>query len=427
MFDPELFGQAMGEAIKKAVAPLHEKIAALEKQLAERPDFATLVAAEVGKAIAGLPTPRDGKDADPEAVKALVREAVDALPKPQDGKSVTLDDAQPVIKEVTMRLELDAANVRKTIDDALAAVDERMKEIRQPEDGRSVTLDDVRPMLDEAIKQLRADADEAIKEPLKLADAARDALCKAVGELRQPEDGKSVTLADVQPVIDAAIERIEKAAGTAAAKAEEAVARVDTAVAGLRQPADGRSVTVEDIRPLITDAVKTIRDEALDRVELAVKALPAPKDGIGVAGAMIDRDGNLNLTLTNGEVKNLGRVEGKDGVDGISLDAFEMEYLPETHEIALKAVCAGRVKELRYPAGGIRPAGYWRDGSKAKAGDVWTRNGSMWIAKRDTSAGPEPKSEDWYMAVQKGRDGESIVKTVREGPEPPIKLKGGDK
>lgn len=402
MFDPELFGQAMGEAIKKAVAPLHEKIAALEKQLAQRPDVAVLVSSEVSKAVAAIPAAKDGKDCDMAAVKAMVNEAVKSIPVPKDGKDADPEAVKALVREAVAALPM-------------------------PQDGKSITVEDVRPMLDEAIKQLRADADEAIKEPLKLADAARDALCKAVGELRQPEDGKSVTLADVQPVVDAAIERIEKAAGTAAAKAEEAVARVDTAVAGLRQPEDGRSVTVEDIRPLITDAVKTIRDEALDRVELAVKALPAPKDGIGVAGAMIDRDGNLNLTLTNGEVKNLGRVEGKDGVDGISLDAFEMEYLPETHEVSIKAVCAGRVKELRYPAGGIRPAGYWRDGSKAKAGDVWTRNGSMWIAKRDTSAGPEPKSEDWYLAVQKGRDGESIVKTVREGPEPPIKLKDGDK
>lgn len=334
MFDPELFGQAMGDAIKSAVAPLQAKIADLEKQLAERPDVAVLVSSEVSKAVAAipaakdgkdcdmaavkalvdealksLPAPKDGKDADPAEIAKMVKAAVDALPKPKDGKSVTLDDVQPVIKEVTMRLELDAANVRKTIDDALAAVDERMKDIRQPEDGKSVTVDDVAPL------------------------------------------------------------------------------------------------------------IKT-------EVEKAVALIPVPKDGAGVAGAVIDRDGNLNLTLTNGEVKNLGRVEGKDGVDGISLDAFEMEYLPETHEVAIKAVCAGRAKELRYPAGGIRPAGYWRDGSKAKAGDVWTRNGSMWIAKRDTSASPEPKSEDWYLAVQRGKDGESIVKTVREGPEPPIPLKG---
>lgn len=230
MFDPELFGQAMGEAIKSAVAPLQAKIADLEKQLAERPDVAALVSSEVSKAVAAIPAAKDGKDCDMSAVKALVDEAV--------------------------------------------------------------------------------------------------------------------------------------------------------------------------------------------------KSLPTPKDGAGVAGAMIDRDGNLNLTLSNGDVKNLGRVVGKDGVDGISLESFDLEYLPETHEVALKASCAGRVKELRYPAGGIRPAGYWRDGSKAKAGDVWTRNGSMWIAKRDTSSSPEPKSEDWYLAVQKGRDGESIVKTVREGPEPPIPLKG---
>jgi hypothetical protein len=40
------------------------------------------------------------------------------------------------------------------------------------------------------------------------------------------------------------------------------------------------------------------------------------KDGVGLAGALIDRDGSLVVTLTNGEVKSLGSVVGKDGADG---------------------------------------------------------------------------------------------------------------
>jgi hypothetical protein len=271
----------------------------------------------------------------------------------------------------------------------------------------------VKTLVEQAVKAIPAPKDGKDADPEEIAKMVK----AAVDALPKPQDGKSVTLADVQPVLDEAIQRMQKDVNAAVervlAESKTASELVQKSVEAIRQPEDGRSVTVDDVAPIIKA-----------EVEKAVAAIPAPKDGAGVAGAMIDRDGNLNLTMSNGEVKNLGRVEGKDGVDGISLDAFEMEYLPETHEVSIKAVCAGRAKELRYPAGGIRPAGYWRDGSKAKAGDVWTRNGSMWIAKRDTSASPEPKSEDWYLAVQKGRDGESIVKTVREGPEPPIPLKG---
>jgi len=150
-------------------------------------------------------------------------------------------------------------------------------------------------------------------------------------------------------------------------------------------------------------------------------------DGLGLAGAMIDRDGALQITLTNGEVKSLGVVVGKDGsngADGLSLDGFEMEYLPESHEISVKATAAGRVKELRYPAGGIRPGGYWREGTKAQPNEAWVHDGSLWIAKTATAAKPESRSEDWIIAARKGRDGETVVKTINAGPPAPIKLQG---
>lgn len=147
-------------------------------------------------------------------------------------------------------------------------------------------------------------------------------------------------------------------------------------------------------------------------------------DGVGLAGAMIDRDGALQITLTNGEVKNLGPVVGKDGVDGrdgLSLDGFELEYLPESHEISLKATAAGRVKELRYPAGGIRPAGYWREGTKAQAGDAWVHDGSLWIATKSTTSKPVT-GDHWIIAARRGRDGERGAKGIDGSPPPPIKL-----
>ena len=38
--------------------------------------------------------------------------------------------------------------------------------------------------------------------------------------------------------------------------------------------------------------------------------------GVGAAGAMIDRDGQLIMTMTNGETIRLGNVVGKDGQNG---------------------------------------------------------------------------------------------------------------
>jgi len=182
-------------------------------------------------------------------------------------------------------------------------------------------------------------------------------------------------------------------------------------------------------------------------VSAAVEALPAPKDGVdadpiliikevlaqipgpvkgddglGLAGAMIDRDGALQITLTNGEVKNLGKVVGKDGSDGISFDSFDLEYIAESHEMSVKATVGTRIKEIRYPAGGIRPSGYWREGTKAKAAEAWVHDGSLWIATKDTHSKPDTKGADWIIAARKGRDGEAIVKTINAAPAGPIKL-----
>ncbi|CAN7677803.1 hypothetical protein LJR039_005414 [Pseudorhodoferax sp. LjRoot39] len=323
-FDPETFGKAMGAAIRKAIAPLQAEIEALKSQLAQRPDYSDLIAQEVTKAAATIRVPADGKDCDMEAVREMVKDAVTALPP---AKGVTLDDFQPVVNDL--------------------------------------------------VKQATAAVAQSIAE----GTSALDAVMKGI---RQPEDGKSVTLADVQPVLDS--------------------------------------------------AVQSIRDEARKGLDEAVKAIPVPapgkdgengKDGVGLAGAMIDRAGELLVTLTNGTVKSLGPVvgkDGKDGTDGISLDAFEMEYLEESHEVRIKAACAGRTKEVRFPAGGIRPAGYWRDGGTAKACEAWVHNGSTWYAKRDTTAKPDTGSDDWIVGARKGRDGQSIVKTIQAGPPAPIKL-----
>ena len=347
MFDPELFGQAMGEEIRKAVAPLKAEIADLRKQLdevkAQTPDVRQLVA----DAVADIPPPKNGKDADEPAIVERVTQAIKA--DIEQWKA----DVQSAIKAPEL------PDIKGMVESAVA---EAVKAIPAPKDGESITLDDVRPILDDAIKQLRQDADDAIAEPLKQAEAARDTLLKAVGELRQPEDGKSVTLDDVRPLIEAEIEK-------------------------------------------------------------AVKQIPVPKDGIGMAGAMIDRDGNLIITMTNGETKELGRVVGKDG---LSLESFEMTYDAENHEVVLKAFAAGRTQEVRYPAGGIRGKGYWRDGNKAKAGEAWTSEGSLWIARKDTSTKPSISNDAWFLAARAGRNGEMVIKKVKEGPQPPIKLGKSD-
>jgi hypothetical protein len=147
-------------------------------------------------------------------------------------------------------------------------------------------------------------------------------------------------------------------------------------------------------------------------------------DGVGAAGAMIDRDGCLILTTTKGEAIKLGSVVGKDGRDGLSVESLDRTYCPDTHEVVERWVAAGQTKELRYPAGGIRHGGYWRDGVRARAAETWTHASVAWIAKRDTSDKPSRESADWEIFANKGRDGLDGKNGRDLSPAPPIKLGG---
>lgn len=376
MFDPEEFGAAMGEIVRATVQPLQSRIAELEKQLADRPDVEAMVAA----AFSAMPVPRDGKDADMEALRAFIADQVKAIPAPKDGESVAVEDIAPMIR-----------------DEVRAQVAEQMKSIPAPQDGKSITLQDAQPVLDDAIAALRAAADAAIAEPLQAAKQLQATLEKSISELRQPEDGKSISMEDMRPVIDSAIQQIRKEADEAIAEplkmAEAARDELLKAVGELRQPEDGKSVTPEQLLPAIQEAVQR-----------AVSDIPAPKDGVGLAGAFIDRQGELNLTLTNGEVKKLGRVDGKDGEPGLGFDDLAVEHDGE-RTIKLKMQRGEMVKEMSFVLPVNIDRGIYSESKQYEAGDSVTWAGSYWIAQRSTTTKPDAPDSGWRLAVKRGRDG----------------------
>lgn len=151
-------------------------------------------------------------------------------------------------------------------------------------------------------------------------------------------------------------------------------------------------------------------------------------DGVGIAGAMINRNSELVITTTKGDTITLGVVvgadgqPGKDGRDGLSAENFEREYLPDSHEIRERWTAGDQVKELTYPAGGIRYIGYWREGAEAKGGDATTHDGTLWVAIRDTKAKPSRESSDWNIGARKGRDGLQGPAGKEYKPPEPVKL-----
>lgn len=137
-------------------------------------------------------------------------------------------------------------------------------------------------------------------------------------------------------------------------------------------------------------------------------------DGIGLAGAFINRDGELTITMTSGEVKCLGPVvgkdggnghDGKDGADGVGFDDLQVEADGEGG-VTLKFLRGGIAKDFPLHFAVPTYRGYYREGRKVKAGNVVTHKGHAWIANRDAESTPcLENKEDWSLMVKAGRDG----------------------
>jgi hypothetical protein len=129
------------------------------------------------------------------------------------------------------------------------------------------------------------------------------------------------------------------------------------------------------------------------------------KDGAGIQDLLIDRDGQLVATFSDGRTKSLGVVIGRDGApgrdgkDGADFTEVRFEY---DGERTLKAIGKGGEIAYRLPIPIDR--GYWRAG-KYEQGDIATEGGTAYIALRETDERPAQGCKDWRILARKGRDG----------------------
>lgn len=140
----------------------------------------------------------------------------------------------------------------------------------------------------------------------------------------------------------------------------------------------------------------------------------APKDGVGVAGAVIDRAGNLVLTLSDGSVRDLGPVVGKDadpaqpGKDGLGFEDMTEELADDGRTIVRRYARGDQVKEFRHSLAVVLDRGVYKAGGIYEAGDGVTWAGSFWIAQEKTTEKPD-SGQGWRLAVKRGRDGKDAL------------------
>jgi hypothetical protein len=156
-------------------------------------------------------------------------------------------------------------------------------------------------------------------------------------------------------------------------------------------------------------------------------------DGIGLADALIDKDGQLVLTMTNGQTKTLGVVVGRDGIDGrdgakgepgrdgFSLDDFDATLMDDGRTVILsfeRGDAAFKV-ELGIPAMIYR--GVFKEGATYVRGDTVTFGGSLWHCDEPTDTKPCDGVKSWTLAAKRGRDGKSAPVTV-SGQKQPLRV-----
>lgn len=241
------------------------------------------------------------------------------------------------------------------------------------------------------------------QELAAMPDRIKTAVADAVAALPPPppgRDGTSVTIDDLLGPIDAAVERH--------------VAALPPAPAG-QDGAPGRDADPERTRAMVEEIVAA-----------AVEKIPTPRDGVGLAGALKDDEGRLVLTLSDGTMVKLGRVDGapgKDGADGRDGLGFDdLAVVEEGGAFVLRFTRGETVKEFTLARPTLADAyrGVWSAGA-FKRGDVVTSGGSLWIAMADTEGKPEA-CDDWKLAVKRGRDGREVVRLAPPARPEPVRL-----
>ena len=128
------------------------------------------------------------------------------------------------------------------------------------------------------------------------------------------------------------------------------------------------------------------------------------KDAAGIVEALKD-DGELVLTLADGRLIRTGirdGEKGQDGRDGFSLDHFDIQPTDErTIEMIFEQGDRREIYELVFPVPVYRDV--YKEGEEYQRGDMVTWAGSLWHCDKPTKN--KPGTEDWTLAVKKGRDG----------------------
>lgn len=299
----------------------------------------------------------------------------------------TVEKAKQVILESMQAFE---GQMDKAVDKAVADKVAALPPAAPGQDGKSVTLEDVAPLIDTAVKE-------------------------AFAAIPAPKDGESVDMDVVKATIEAAVKTAVAAIPAPApgkdADPAEVEKMVKAAVAEIPPAKDGKSVSVEEVAAMVAEQVA----KAVAEIKL-----PEPKDGrdaldIEIMPAIDEEKSyprGLYATHRGGLWKSWKQTKGMVGweciVDGVFKTVVAQEDDRNFNFIAEKS--SGSIAKLPFYVPAMVYKRVYQDGKTYKKGDTVTWAGSMWHCDEDTTEKPGDGSKHWTLAAKRGRDGNPKVK-----------------
>lgn len=281
------------------------------------------------------------------------------------------------------------------------------------------------------IKALGEEVGEAIK---KLADDFQQALEKTASNMEKQLEELRLSIHEVQPVeipdvskmVAEAVSAIELPKAPELPDVNQLVSEavsdaVKQIAESIRIPEDGKSVTVDELRPLVEEVVKASIPEPIDVEKLTEDVaanIPVPEPGADGKDALsielepfIDEQKcyprGTYATHNGGLWRSHEKTHGMRGweciVDGVSNVDIKQDN-QRTFSISLqRASGAIEVKSFDIPVTIYRDV--FKAGTEYQPGDTVTWGGSMWHCNEPTTDKPgETGSKGWTLAVKKGRD-----------------------
>ncbi|HBP5437202.1 TPA: hypothetical protein L6B65_29990 [Pseudomonas aeruginosa] len=300
-----------------------------------------------------------------KAMGAIVRETTAPLiARIEQLEKALADQVIPSAEEVAARVDLPALAKSAAVlvpapkDADMDALKEHLAElvkaIPAPVDGQSVTVDDVAPLI-------------------------REEVAKAIAEVPPAKDGQSVTAEDVRPLL---------------------VELVGEAVKALPPAAAGKDADMDELRAHLGELVKSIQ-------------LPSVPTIDEVAATFERRFSDLTLSWERQARETFDKAADrmpipKDGRDALQLESFDLALGEDGRTVTVKMQAGDVVVEKSVKIASVIDRGVFSAEKSYEQGDGTTYGGCYWIAQKDAPAGVPGGSDDWRLAVKKGRDGKDL-------------------